>query len=114
MNRNKINYLNKIKIILLIFVYSFIFIKLLNKIKDENTKFDKNINYLNYESNIISKKIKKYAGWMLWNEQQFYFINGIIRKYRPKNCLEVGVARGGSSILILNSIKDIKNSFLES
>ena len=49
MNRNKINYLNKIKIILLIFLYSFIFIKLLNKIKDENTKFDKNINYLNYE-----------------------------------------------------------------
>ena len=114
MNINKINCLNKIKIILLIFLYSFIFIKILNKIKDENTKFDKNINYINYESNIISNKIKKYAGWMLWNEKQFYFINGIIRKYRPKNCLEVGVARGGSSILILNSIKDIKNSFLVS
>ena len=77
-------------------------------------KFDKKIDYINYESNIITKKIKKYAGWMLWNDNQYYFINGIIRKYKPKNCLEIGVARGGSSILILNAIKDIKNSFLVS
>ena len=77
-------------------------------------KFDKKFDYINYESNIITKKIKKYAGWMLWNDNQYYFINGIIRKYKPKNCLEIGVARGGSSILILNAIKDIKNSFLVS
>ena len=38
--------------------------------------------------------------------------NGIIRKHKPKNCLEVGVARGGTSILILNAIKDIKDSRL--
>ena len=43
---------------------------------------------------------------------QPYFINGIIRKFKPRKCLEIGVSRGGSSILILNSIKDIKNSFL--
>ena len=45
---------------------------------------------------------------------QYFFINGIIRKHRPQNCLEVGVAEGGSSILILNAIKDIKNSKLVS
>ena len=40
------------------------------------------------------------------------FIDGIIRKHKLKTCLEIGVANGGSSILILNDIKDIENSFL--
>ena len=53
----------------------------------------------------------KYSYWQLANDQP-YFINGIIRKYKPKKCLEIGVAAGGSSIVILNAIKDIKNSFL--
>ena len=44
--------------------------------------------------------------------KQEYFINGLIRKFKPKNCLEVGVANGGSSILILNAIKDIPGSSL--
>lgn len=118
MNGSIINHLNKIWIILLLFIsiiFSFIILNKVNQLQiNGNKKFDKNINYLNYESNRISNKIKKDAGWMLWNENQFYLINGIIRKYRPKNCLEVGVAGGGSSILILNAIKDIENSFLVS
>ena len=48
------------------------------------------------------------------NLNEANFINGLIRKLKPKNCLEIGVATGGSSILILNAIKDIKNSFLVS
>lgn len=43
---------------------------------------------------------------------QAYFIIGIIRKLKPKKCLEIGVANDGSSILILNAIKHIKDSFL--
>ena len=35
-------------------------------------------------------------------KEEAYFINGIIRKNKLKNCLEIGVAQGGSSILILN------------
>ena len=42
------------------------------------------------------------------------FINGIIRKNKLKKCLEIGVALGGSSILILNAIKDMENSLLVS
>ena len=45
-------------------------------------------------------------------KNQPYFINGLIRKFKPKNCLEIGVANGGSSILILNAIKDIPDSIL--
>ena len=55
--------------------------------------------------------MKKYGGWQLRNNEP-YFINGIIRKFKPKKCLEVGVARGGSSIIILNALKDINDSFL--
>ena len=46
------------------------------------------------------------------SDYDVYFLNGIIRKFRPKNCLEIGVSRGGSSVVILNAIKDIKGSLL--
>ena len=60
---------------------------------------------------MITEKMRKYSSWqMIYDEP--YFINGIIRKYKPKKCLEIGVAAGGSSIIILNAIKDINNSFL--
>ena len=55
--------------------------------------------------------MKKIRGWMLTIDE-VYFLNGIIRKFKPKNCLEIGVSRGGSSVVILNAIKDIKDSFL--
>ena len=42
------------------------------------------------------------------------FINGIIRKTKPKKILELGVAAGSGTALILNAIKDIPNSKLYS
>ena len=57
--------------------------------------------------------MKREAGWHLTLEQA-YLINGLIRRHKPKNCLEFGVARGGSSILILNAIKDYPDSSLVS
>jgi len=55
--------------------------------------------------------MKKNAQWdQFFNEP--FFINGIIRKYKPKNCLEIGISRGGESIIILNAIKDIEGSSL--
>ena len=70
-----------------------------------------NFDFENYENNIITDKMKKEAGWIM-SQREANFINGIIRKIRPINCLEIGVASGGSSILILNAIKDIENSNL--
>ena len=40
------------------------------------------------------------------------FINGIIRKTKPKNIVEIGVSAGGSSCVILNAIKDLDDSRL--
>ena len=72
-----------------------------------------NIKYHYYEREKITSKMKKYAGWQL-RKNEPYFINGIIRKFKPKKCLEIGVAKGGSSIIILNALKDIDDSFLVS
>ena len=79
--------------------------------RDPEIKFDVNFEYHKYQRNIITDKIINNSNWQLGYEEP-YFINGIIRKYKPKKCLEIGVAYGGSSILILNAIKDIKDSFL--
>jgi len=42
------------------------------------------------------------------------FLNGLIRKFKPKKIVEIGVSAGGSSSLILNAIKDIPNAKLYS
>ena len=76
-------------------------------------KYDVNFIYEEYDREVITDKMKKYARWII-GEEQAYFINGIIRKNKLKNCLEIGVAQGGSSILILNAIKDLQNSVLVS
>ena len=59
-------------------------------------------------------KIKKKLGAACLVEIDMKFINGMIRKYKPKKILEVGVASGGSSAIILNAIQDIENSHLYS
>ena len=69
-----------------------------------------------YETNIFNKikeKLKKYKCSVMWANQP-QFLNGVIRKFKPKKILEIGVLKGGSSIIILNAIKDIKNSYLYS
>lgn len=98
----------KNKIILLILI---IFKLLYETSKAKEKSFNLTFEYHNYERDVITKKMEVYSGWELRGNEP-YFINGIIRKYKPRKCLEIGVSRGGSSILILNAIKDIKNSFL--
>ena len=112
MNDNKktniIIYIFFILIIAFIILTFFYYSKNFKKYK---TRFNINFNYVNYENNIITSKIIKNSGWEL-RRSEAYFINCLIRKFKPKNCLEIGVANGGSSILILNAIKDITNSRL--
>ena len=72
-----------------------------------------NFDYENYEKNIITEEIIQTASWNITNQEAF-LINGIIRKHKPKKCLEIGVGKGSISLLILNAIKDTKNSLLVS
>ena len=115
MNHNKKVIINIIRfftlIIAFIILFFFYYFQNLKNLKKYKTRYDFDFNYVTYENNIITSKIIKYSGWIISIEEA-YFINGLIRKLKPKNCLEIGVANGGSSILILNAIKDIPNSSL--
>ena len=105
----------KSQIIIIIIIMFFIFysryISKGNELKDIDDNFIIDKEFYKYERNFITESMKKYANWdQSYNEP--YFINGIIRKFKPKNCLEIGVSKGGGSIIILNAIKDIEGSSL--
>jgi predicted O-methyltransferase YrrM len=117
-----LNYIFKYLMIFLFLLFIINQTKIIKEFKNINqnineNKIDKNIDlnfkYHLYEREMISEKMIKYSGWFL-KKNEPYFINGIVRKFKPKKCLEIGVARGGSSIIILNALKDIDNSFLVS
>lgn len=66
-----------------------------------------------YEQEYLDKIINKLSDAELSLTDK-KFINGMIRKYKPKKILEVGVSGGGSSAIILNAIQNIENSHLYS
>ena len=106
--------------LLFIIIIQFIFIySLKTSSKDSlseynnKRKYDINFKYEDYDKDIIPDKGNKVSKRLISLEEA-QFINGIIRKNKLKNCLEIGVAHGGSSIVILNAIKDIEKSVLVS
>ena len=62
----------------------------------------------------VKNKFNYYEGNLLMGLHEFYFVNGLIRIYKPKKLLEIGVCSGAMSAVILNSIKDIKEAMLYS
>jgi predicted O-methyltransferase YrrM len=58
---------------------------------------------------IIENEIKGFVE-ILPEEQKFF--HGLIRSIKPRKIVEIGVSSGGSSVLILNAIKDIKGAKL--
>lgn len=114
-NKSKIFNIKQIIICSFIFLLLIIIIQFICIFKTEvnkkynNRKYDIDFKYEDYERELITDKVKRDSAWLLL-EEEARFINGLIRKNKPKNCLEIGVANGGSSIVILNAIKDIQNS----
>ena len=76
-----------------------------------------NIYFDQFETNIYNDIKQKFldsgCGKLMWRNQR-EFLNGVVRKFRPKKLLEIGVRFGGSSILILNAIRDIQDAHLYS
>ena len=66
-----------------------------------------------YKYNEIKQVLSQSGCSQMWANQK-EFLNGIIRKFKPKKIVELGVYNGGSSIVILNAIDDFKNSKLYS
>ena len=84
-----------ISVLLLLLVYH-------EKIKTVSL-FKKEKIYLDqYETNIFyqikQKLIENHCSDMWANQREF--LNGVIRKFLPKKILEIGVNRGGSSIIL--------------
>ncbi len=46
--------------------------------------------------------------------KRWLFLNGIIRKAKPKTIVEMGLSAGGSTCVILNAIRDMENTKLYS
>jgi predicted O-methyltransferase YrrM len=69
-----------------------------------------------YDLHVYKKIESKVQGFdrveMLDIEKKF--LNGVIRKYKPKKILEIGVSKGGSSAIILNAIEDMEDAKLYS
>lgn len=76
------------------------------------------INILDEINDILNLKVLNNINATRFVSEMSYldrsFLNGIIRKVRPRKILELGVSAGGSSSIILNAIKDIEYSTLYS
>ena len=111
-------------ILILICLFYLFFISIINK-NNYNNKNSIYINKIgefkigefypeNYQRNILDRIKNRLKGPIIMGLDEFAFINGLIRKFRPKKILEIGVCSGGMSAIILNAIMDIENSFLYS
>ena len=83
-----------------------------------NKNYRKNNNFFMdlYETHVFNKiklKLETNKCGIMWDNQR-EFLNGVIRKFKPKKIVEIGVAKGGGSCIILNAIQDIKNAHLYS
>ena len=133
----KISLINLILIlfcIIILIITFYIIIKrrnkniLINKIsnkqnKTENNNILENSNeneekiYLDqfetYIYNNIKEQLVKHDCCQMWDNQR-EFLNGVVRKFRPKKIVEIGVYKGGGTSIILNAIQDIENAHLYS
>lgn len=110
---NLFSLIKSLYIIMLVFFIVILLIKMKEEKVKENTNSKKYMNLEKYEINIYNKinnhDLSRCS--RMWGNQRA-FLNGVVRKFKPKKVLEIGVAEGGSSIVILNAINDIKNSHL--
>ena len=84
--------------------------KIKNKIERKEVYLDK------YEVDIYNKiknKIIDFPCNGMWDNQR-EFLNGVVRRFKPKKIVEIGVFTGCSSSIILNAIQDFDDSHLYS
>ena len=70
------------------------------------------IKFEEYERECLDQIYDTAAPYSEMKKNERYFLSGIIRYLKPAKILEVGIARGGGSSIILNAIKDFPQSHL--
>ena len=93
--------------------FSFIFL-LFEKNNSYNLKNNDDYNYYENIEEIDENQFPSLNPYTEIELEDQKFLYGLIRRFKPKKLLELGVSAGGSSSLILNAIKDIPNSKLYS
>jgi len=118
-NKSSQNFYKIQKFIFILFFCFCLFFLFNYQSKEKNItlfKSEGKIYFEQYEVNkyneIKDKLIKNKCSEMWGNQREF--LNGVIRKFKPKKILEIGVRHGGSSMVILNAIDDFKDSHLYS
>lgn len=71
-------------------------------------------NIWDYEQEGYHKLTDKDVAFSEMTESERRLVHGLIRYVRPKRILEIGVAEGGGSIVLLNAIEDMPQSTLTS
>lgn len=66
------------------------------------------------ENDVLNRLDCQYKEVSEMSDDDRGFLNAIILRKKPKKLLEIGVSRGGSSIVILNAIQEIENAHLYS
>jgi predicted O-methyltransferase YrrM len=66
------------------------------------------------EKDVLNKLEQSYTKISEMSNEEREFLTALILRTNPKKLLEVGVSAGGSSIVMLNAIKDISNAALYS
>ena len=91
------------------------FTEIQKKDNNENSQIDfSNTPIEEIDLNILKPIESKILGIVELQKNEQRFFNGILRAIKPKKIVEIGVSRGGSSIIILNAIKDIEGAKLYS
>ena len=127
----KQNYIKSFYFIIVLFSFLFLFLLIYNLFKKEvpsinpikpkenekeKEKEEKKIYFDQYEVykfNEIKESVENKSCSSMWSNQR-EFLNGLVRKFKPKKIVEVGTSFGGSAIIILNAIDDLKDSKLYS
>ena len=67
-----------------------------------------------FEREILDPVFDRIAPHIQMSFAECYYLNGVIRKAKPKRILEIGTARGGTAALMLNATCDVDDSFVVS
>jgi predicted O-methyltransferase YrrM len=67
-----------------------------------------------FENNIYEKLTDRDLQYSEMPDVERRFVNGLVRYFRPRRLLEIGVARGGGSVVLLNAIADMRGRTLVS
>jgi len=101
-------------IIQLIINIYFFFKSISSKYNNISFEINNNEKIEEIDSNLILPLQDRLKGVIEITFDEQKYLNGMVRKFKPKKLVEIGVSGGGTSALMLNAIKDIPDAKLYS